>query len=433
MTMCSFTVETRSLGKYDVIIAGGGIAGVFAAASAAEEGAKVLIAESGGYLGGTLTSGAVPSIMDGSGKGGYLKKLFDFLNERGMSVARFGKKVDESGRKIPGRIVDIEGCKVFFDRLMRDNGVRVLFYTRVAAAKLGESGGKRYLKRVLLSTEAGNYEASAEVFIDATGNGALSALSGCRFESGEPGTGRMSPASTEYSVTGLPEDYDGTDSGAEKRAYSDMLKANGIEISAEEAGIVRLPALKEWDVSSDYQYDVCPSDILSLTDAVMNSREEVFETVERHKKIPGYEGIWLMHTADHLGIREGRRVFGEYRITEEDMIQGRHYPDGICLVRSKVDLHKIHPGDTLNASRGIRTQPYEIPYRALIASDVSNLLLAGRCLSGDFYPHASYRMMGNMAATGEAAGFAAAYAVKMKTALTLVPYALLRERMKEYL
>ncbi|MBQ3865819.1 MAG: FAD-dependent oxidoreductase, partial [Clostridia bacterium] len=86
-----------------------------------------------------------------------------------------------------------------------------------------------------------------------------------------------------------------------------------------------------------------------------------------------------------------------------------------------------------NASRGRKTMPYEIPYRALIAADLSNLLLAGRCLSGDFYPHASYRMMGNMAATGEAAGFAAAYAVKEKTALTEVPAALLRERMKEYL
>ena len=431
--MGSFTVETRSLGEYDVVVAGGGIAGAFAAASAAEEGLKVLIAESGGALGGTLTSGAVPSIMDERGKGGYLKRLFDFLNERGMSVARFGKKVDENGHKIPGRIVDVEGCKIFFDRFLKECGVRVLFYSRVAAAETEECNGKRRLKRILLATEAGNYEVSAKVFIDATGNGALSALAGCRFETGEPGTGRMSPASTEYSVVGMPENYDGTDSGAEKRAYSDMLKANGIEISAEEAGIVRLPAMKEWDVSSDYQYDVRPDDILSLTDAAMKSREEVFETVEQHKKIPGYEEIWLSHSADHLGIREGRRVFGEYRITEEDILEGRHFPDGICLVRSKVDLHKIHPNDTLNASRGLKTAPYEIPYRALIAADVSNLLLAGRCLSGDFYPHASYRMMGNMAATGEAAGFAAAYAVKMKEALTNVPAALLRERMKEYL
>lgn len=107
--------------------------------------------------------------------------------------------------------------------------------------------------------------------------------------------------------------------------------------------------------------------------------------------------------------------------------------NGICLVRSGVDLHKIHPEDTLNASRGFRTKPYEIPYRALIARDVSNLLLAGRCLSGDFYPHASYRMMGNMAATGETAGFAAMTAVRQGIALTEVSADELRERMREYL
>lgn len=429
----SFSVETSALGTYDVVVAGGGLAGTFAAVSAAKEGGKVLLLESGGCLGGTLTSGIVPSIMDEQGKGGLLGELFAFLNEHGMSVRRFGPKTDDSGKRIPGRIVDPEGCKYYLDRLTADHGVRVLFYSRVSGAELGPGSGKPAIKRILISTEAGNYEVEAKVFIDATGNGNLAALAGCGFECGEPGTGRISPASTEYAVVGLPADYDGTDSGAEKRAYSDMLKAHGIRISAEEAGIVKLPALKEWDVSSDYQYGVRPDDIISLSEATVKSRAEVFETVEAHKKIPGYEQIWLSHSAPHLGLREGRRIFGEYRITEEDMIEGRHFPDGICLVRSGVDLHKIHPTDTLSASRGFKTKPYEIPYRALIARDVSNLLLAGRCLSGDFYPHASYRMMGNMSATGEAAGFAAMSAVHSGIALTEVRAEALRARMRAYL
>ncbi|MBO4412308.1 MAG: FAD-dependent oxidoreductase [Lachnospiraceae bacterium] len=428
-----FTVDAKPLGAYDVIVAGGGLAGTFAAVSAAREGGKVLLLESEGCLGGTLTSGIVPSIMDEQGKGGMLGGLFAFLNAHGMSVSRFGPKTGADGKKIPGRIVDPEGCKYYLDRLAAESGVQVLFYSRVSGVALESGGPKPRIGHVLVSTEAGNYEAEAKVFIDATGNGNLAALSGCGFECGEPGTGRMSPASTEYAVVGLPEDYDGTDSGAEKRAYSDMLKAHGIRISAEEAGIVKLPALKEWDVSSDYQYGVRPDDIFSLSEAAVKSRAEVFETVEAHKAIPGYEKIWLSHTAPHLGLREGRRVFGEYRIREEDMIEGRRFPDGICLVRSRVDLHKIHPTDTLNASRGIRTKPYEIPYRALIARDVSNLLLAGRCLSGDFYPHASYRMMGNMSATGEAAGFAAMWAVRNRVPLTEVPAESLRERMKDYL
>ena len=425
----SFTVETRHLGDFDVIVSGGGIAGTFAAASAAREGGKVLLVEAGGCLGGTLTSGAVPSIMDEKGKGGMLDELFDFLNARGMSVARFGKKVDENGKKIPGRIVDIEGCKFFLEHLVLDAGAQILYYSRVAGC---ETEGTE-IKRLLLSTEAGNYTASAKVYIDATGNGNLAGLAGCTYEWGEPGTGRMSPASMEFNAVGFPEDYDGTDGGQAKREYSNMLKQYGIHISAEEAGIVRMPAMLQWDISIDYQYDVMPDDIRSLTNATINGRKEVFDCMEVHKTIPGYEKLWLSHSADHLGIREGRRVFGHYRITLDDIMEGRKFEDGICLVNSRVDLHKIHKDDTLQASRGIKSLPYEIPYRALIAKDMDNLLLAGRCLSGDFFPHASYRMMGNMSATGEAAGFAAMYAIKNDCGLTQIPATTLRERMKEYL
>lgn len=428
-----FQVETRSLGKYDIIVAGGGIAGSFAAASAAREGAKVLLVEAGGCLGGTLTLSSVPSIMDEIGKGGMLAELFAFLNERGMSVARFGKKIDEHGKKIPGRIVDVEGCKQFMEQLVLASGAEILYYSRIAAVDTSVKHEKTHLNQILICTEAGNYSASAQFFIDATGNGNLAALCGCDYECGNAEDGRVSPASTGFTVVGYPDDYDGTDGSAQKREYSNMLLENGISISAEEAGIVRLPAMKQWDFSLDYQYGVRPDDIHSITQATINSRKEIFDAMEAHKRIPGYEQLWLTHTADHLGIREGRRILGNYRITLNDIIEGRRFEDGICLVRMGIDLHKTHASDSLNASRGIKNKPYEIPYRSLLPKNTDNLLLAGRCLSGDFLPHASYRMMGNMGATGEAAGFAAAYALRNDVALEAVPAAALRQRMKEYL
>ena len=119
-----------------------------------------------------------------------------------------------------------------------------------------------------------------------------------------------------------------------------------------------------------------------------------------------------MFTSSHVGIREGRRIFGEYRISDDDILEGRRFDDGICLVTFGVDVHKLKATDTTECARGYRTKPYHIPYRALLPKGVSNLMLAGRCISGDFYPHASYRVMGNMAATGEAAGFAAAECAK---------------------
>ncbi len=143
-------------------------------------------------------------------------------------------------------------------------------------------------------------------------------------------------------------------------------------------------------------------------------RQESFEIIDKHKKIKGYERLFIASTSSHIGIREGRRIHGLYRITDEDIIEGRRFDDAVCLVTAKVDVHKLDSGDTAGCSRGYKTKPYNIPYRALVARDVKNLILAGRCLSGDFYPHASYRMMGNMMATGEAAGFAAAECVKKK-------------------
>ena len=99
----------------------------------------------------------------------------------------------------------------------------------------------------------------------------------------------------------------------------------------------------------------------------------------------------------------GKRIPGKMVDTE-----GRRFDDGICLVTFGVDVHKLKTDDTTECSRGYRAKPYHIPYRALLPKGVKNLMLAGGCISGDFYPHASYRVMGNMAATGEAAGYAAA-------------------------
>ncbi|MBE6779316.1 MAG: FAD-dependent oxidoreductase, partial [Ruminococcaceae bacterium] len=95
-----------------------------------------------------------------------------------------------------------------------------------------------------------------------------------------------------------------------------------------------------------------------------------------------------------------------------DILEGRRFEDGICLVTFKVDVHKLKSDDTTDCNRGYHTQPYHIPFRCLVPKKCNNLLLAGRCISGDFYPHASYRVMGNMTATGEACGFAAAVCVR---------------------
>lgn len=424
-----FTVEAKSLGKYDVAVCGGGIAGVCAAVSAARNGAKVILIESAGSLGGTLTEGQMPYILDGDNKGGMIREMLDYLNAREQTVAKRGKKLDENGKRIPGFLINVEGAKYFFDEVCRKAGVKVLFHSRVAAADQ-ENG---HIRSVMLATECGNYSVEAKVYIDATGNGNLAALVGCGWECGDPAEGRPSPASMQAAAVGMPDDYDGIQSVDDKTRYANMLLEHGIAVSSQQASVVKLPALKLWGFGMNFEYDVMPDDIESLSFAERNSRKEIFEVMDAHRKIPGYEQLYLIITGAHIGVREGRRIYGKYRLTDEDILEGRRFEDGICLVTFGVDVHKLKSDDTLDCARGFRTKPYHIPYRCLVPLGTDNMLLAGRCISGDFYPHASYRVMGNMAGTGEAAGYAAAICAKKNLTPAEVDGKQVSRYMKAYL
>lgn len=411
-----YKISTKNIGKFDVAVCGAGIAGVCAAVSAARAGANVILVEKAGSLGGTLTEGFMPNILDGDNKGGLVQELFEFLNEHQMTCTKRGRKVDESGKRIPGCLVDTEGVKYFFDKICAESGVKILYHSQVATVKLYENHQEvkteNWIESILVATECGNISLSADIYIDATGNGIVADFAGCRWDCGDPVEKRPSPASMEVCTVGYPFEYDGTDSVEDINAYAKMLMDNGINISAQQATVKKLPSLKTWCMGLNFQYDVMPDDIFSLSNAVYESRKEIFEVLEKQKQIKGYENVFSAFTSAHIGIREGRRVYGEYRLNDDDIIEGRRFEDGICLVTSAVDVHKLKDDDTLDCERGVKTKPYHIPYRCLVAKDCKNLMLAGRCISGDFYPHASYRLMGNMAATGEAAGYAAALCAK---------------------
>ena len=403
-----YTIEAKDLGKFDIAVCGGGIAGACAAISAARCGKCTVLIEKAGSLGGTLTEGFMPIILDSNNKGGLVRELLEFLDEHDMTCTRYGSPTDEHGKRIPGFMVDTEGCKYFFDRECSAAGVKILYHSQVSALKMKDDK----IESILATTECGNYSISAEIYIDATGNGTVADLAGCSWECGDPFEGRPSPASMDVCVVGMPPEYSGTETGDDKTAYSNMLREHGITISAGQASVRKLPSLKTWTMGVNFEYNVRPDDINSLSNAITDGRREIFETVEKHKKIKGYEDLYIAFTNSHIGIREGRRIFGEYRITDDDILEGRRFDDGICLVTFGVDVHKLKNDDTLDCKRGYRAKPYNIPYRALVAKECKNLMLAGRCISGDFYPHASYRVMGNMAATGEAAGFAAAECIE---------------------
>lgn len=412
------------LPSYQLIICGGGIAGVCAAVTAARQGIKTLLVEGMGCLGGTATQGLVPQILDSDNKGGMIREIMDALETMGMTAPRDGIFHDAQGKRRPGTLMDVEALKCYLDQLCLDAGVDVMLHSHVVHANME---GKR-IRSILIGSETGLYAATADLFADATGSGTLSRLAGCEYAFGTPDSGLPQPCSVSMQVTGLPFEKS-TMGTAEKNAYGAMLARHGIEISGTQACAIRLPAKENWLLGVNFEYGVRPDDIFSLSRATIHGRRECFETVRRHAQISGFHDIWLSDTSEHIGIREGLRIMGHYCLSLDDILSGRTFDDGICTVAYNIDIHKLHAADTVSTSRGQCISPYEIPYRCLIARDAENLFLAGKLISGDFYAFSSYRVMGNMGATGEAAGYAAALCSQKNC----LPHQINGEQIKQYM
>lgn len=389
---------------YDTVIVGGGFAGVGAAVTSAANGARTLLIECGGELGGDITKAIVPQVLDPAGKGGLVRSLYDRLNEGGHTSARRGARFDADGKRIPGTMVDLEYVKYYLEKYCRESGADVLLHTMMAGCET-EDGR---ITAIAAATECGCIRVEAKIFIDATGNGLLAAEAGCQWEIGHPVTGQPQPAGSALLVTGLGSEVHSTDTGADKEAAKRMLAEYGIRVSAEGLSVIRSAVDDVWLLAFNSQFDLMMDDPLALSRANMDARAECVEVLEKLRAIPGYEHVKLLQVSSHIGIREGRRILGKYRLTFEDITEGRRFDDAVCTVRFPIDVHRISADDTRVHNKGRRVQPYHIPFRALLPEGCENLLLAGRCISGDFYAHSSYRVAGCVTATGEAAGYAAA-------------------------
>ena len=161
---------------------------------------------------------------------------------------------------------------------------------------------------------------------------------------------------------------------------------------------------------ANHQYGVSPMDANQMTKATMEAREELNNIVDSLRSLGGiWSNMRIISTAGQIGIREGRRIHGLYTLTADDLIKGAQFDDAVCRVTFNVDIHS----GGVYSNQGVKAMPYDIPLRALIAKDINGLMMAGRCISGDFFAHASYRVTGNSVATGEAAGKVAAKAALM--------------------
>jgi hypothetical protein len=395
--------QTPIVEESDVIVCGAGPAGVCAAIAAARAGAKTRLIDVNGCLGGIWTAGLLSWIIDAGNKPGLMREILVRVNELAPT------------RKYSGSVAcDVEKLKLLLEQMCLEAGVRVSLHTRAVAAVCDDS---KRLKLVVTESKSGRQAWTAKSFVDATGDGDLAAQAGCGFDYGNEGSAETQPMTLLAWLVGIKAEEVARfinhylpDESGKKNLLAEMQRA-GVTPSYTQPSLFLMHD-DLYCLMTNHQYGVSALDAGQISEATMQARAELHRQIEALRGLgEPWKNLQIVATSAHIGVREGRRIHGLYRIGVQDLLDGRRHDDAVCRATFGFDVHSPNPQQT----RGIRpsggkAKAYDIPFRALIAKDVLGLLIAGRCISGDFLAHSSYRVTGNAAAMGEAAGVGAALA-----------------------
>ncbi len=433
----------------DVLVAGGGPAGIAAALSAARNGARVLLVEKMGFLGGSATAAQVPAFAPFSDRTKSVVRGigWEVLTEM---LARLGCPVpDPNVYVVPqdkSRMdwvpIDVETLKCLYDDLCERAGVEVLFHTFVPeVVKDGDC-----LSGVVLANKDGLCLAHAKVFIDATGDADLAARAGCPFHQGDE-TGAMQGMTTCFTVAnGSREAYLGyvyqTGDGFLARLVAEARAAGDYDLP--DASLVGLSFKNETVAGANmgHVYGHDSTNARSVSAAEREGRRIVQKLLPFLRKyVPGQQDLFLVSTGPHIGVRESRRIVGDYTLTLDDYLACRTFPDDIARCAYFIDIHAVtseKAARAKNISDGGEKKSYAlppgkshgIPYRCLLPQGLENLLVAGRSLSADRAVQGAARVMPFCFAMGEAAGLAAALAAQGSGRVRDVNVADLQQRLR---
>jgi hypothetical protein len=396
--------------EVDVFVAGGGPAGVAAAVSARSQGAHVFLAEAHSCLGGMGTAGRVPTFMTFGDGVHFLAAGF------GQQVLTRMKK-DSTTRKCAH--IDNEALKRVYDGLMTECGARFTFYTTMIAVE-AERGQVAY---VVCAAPSGLFAVRAKVYVDATGNGDLATWAGAKFDKGDEHANLM-PGTLCSVWSEIDWDTWNQCKPAGPQPDGHMLEkafADGV-FSVRDEHLTGMHRTGEHLGGGNigHAFGVDADDEVSLTKALVTARQSMKEYERYYREyLKGFEKIQLVATGSLLGVRETRRIHGDYVLSLDDYKRRAVFPDEIGRYAYAIDNHPIRPGkdtyaqhrkefdETLRYGKG---ESYGIPYRILNPAGLTNVLVAGRCVSADRMVHGSIRVMPGCFITGQAAGVAAAMA-----------------------
>jgi len=399
----------------DVLVVGGGPAGVAAAVSASRAGASVIILERSGSFGGSSAIAGVPELMNFDDGEKFLphgvgRAIFDRLGYKESYERRWYN-------------VNTEALKRIYDGMLLDAGVVPLLYTALTDVIME---GKR-IKFAVVSGADGSYAISARSFVDATGSGFLSMLAGAEYDYGDENGVPMS--ATLCSLWGgVDFAKKGTDGDYYESAYRDGLFSQydpilpGIKANFPELGV------GGGNVGHSFAIDDRSTE--ALTEATMLARKRLTEYERFYREyVDGCGNATLLRSADYIGIRESRRIRCEYTITTDDFFNSGSFPDEIGRYSYPVDIHPMSSDkegeeNFLKAisMRHSSGESYSIPYRCLVVKGLDNLLVAGRSIGADRGMQASMRVIPCCYITGQAAGIGAALSAELEIPARLVAY-----------
>lgn len=412
--------------RYDVVVVGAGSAGSSAAISAARRGARTLIVDRLPFLGGTSTAVLdtfyafyTPGERARRVVGGIGWEVAETMKATGAAFER--PNTYGAGT---GVTYDQEVLKVVWERLAEATGMEILLHTWATGVRLREGR----IESVRLWNKGGESVVEAGAVVDASGDADLCAMAGVPYEDARS-TPNVQSLSTIFRVANV--DVDRATRLPKTELWALMRRAA-------ESGDYRLPRLEgSWHrtphagvitVHMTRIPNVDATDPVQLTHAELEGRRQVQEYHRFLRDlVPGFERSVLVATSPAIGVRESRRVIGDYRLTRDDVLESRRFADEIALCGAPIEDHAAGPDTRWTYVPG--SGVYGIPYRCLLPTGVEGMLVAGRCFSATHDAHASARSMATCMAMGQAAGTAAALAVSNGITPRAVDASVLRSRL----
>ena len=418
MTETGFITEparqTPIAAHVDVAIVGGGTAGVIAAVAAARTGAKTLVIERYAHLGGYFAcqpGGAFgQSFQDMNGNmviTGLPWEFMERLVDAGGAVGPQDIEPPKGSQWHIGKsrpVVHYEAVKTLAFQMMEEEGVQLLLHTLTVGAVVQD----QRIQGVIVENKSGRQAILAKVVVDCSGDADVAAYAGAQFA--------KTPKQDMYQI---------------QRGFKVAIRNE--RGRPEIVGPLGDP-LRIHYLNAAYNHGD-GSDVWDLTRAEVEIRKRALERLTELRKRPGYETAYIFETGESplLGVRETRRIVGEYTLTEQDVRQGKKFADTIAKSAQGLDMHNSasdHRGESA-ICLPCETDCYDIPYRCLLPKQIDNLVVAGRCISATHIAEAATRKVPNCMATGQAAGTAAALAVQRQVAPRKLDVAQLQQTLRE--